>query len=74
MQVSTSTFFRRQTDTMSDLKTESAQLQQKIATGKKLALPSDEPVAFSEVSVLKSRLQCDHPNAGACDPGLNRHE
>jgi flagellar hook-associated protein 3 FlgL len=56
MQVSTSTFFRRQTDTMSDLKTESAQLQQKIATGKKLALPSDEPVAFSEVSVLKSRL------------------
>jgi flagellar hook-associated protein 3 FlgL len=41
---------------MSDLKTESAQLQQQISTGKKLALPSDEPVAFSEVSVLKSRL------------------
>lgn len=56
MQVSTSTFFRRQTETMSDLKTESAELQQQISTGKKIAVPSDEPVSFSEVSVLKSRL------------------
>lgn len=56
MQVSTSTFFRRQTESMAELKTQSAELQQEIATGKNVVVPSDDPVAFSEISVLKSRL------------------
>jgi flagellar hook-associated protein 3 FlgL len=56
MQISTSTFFRRQTETMADLKTESAQLQQQISTGKKISVPSDDALSFSEMSVLKSRL------------------
>ena len=55
MQISTSTFFRQQSENITDLKTQTAQLEERIATGKKVTKPSDDPVAFSAVSILKAR-------------------
>jgi flagellar hook-associated protein 3 FlgL len=56
MQVSTGQFFRRQNENMVDLQTKIANLQNQIATGKKLELPSDDPVAFSDASRYKYQL------------------
>ena len=55
MQISTSTFFRQQSDNIADLKTSTAQLEERIATGKDVTKPSDDPVAFSAISLLKAR-------------------
>ncbi len=55
MQISTSTFFRQQSENITDLKTQTAQLEEKIATGKQVTKPSDDPVAFSAISILKAR-------------------
>ncbi len=55
MQISTTTFFRQQSDNITDLKTQTAQLEEKIATGKQISKPSDDPVAFSAISLLKAR-------------------
>ncbi len=55
MQVSTSTFFRNQTDSLQELKTSISTLQTEIASGKKVTVPSDDPIAFSELSRLKAK-------------------
>jgi len=55
MQISTSTFFRRQGENITDLKTQTAVLEEQIATGKQVTKPSDNPVTFSAISVLKAR-------------------
>ena len=59
MQISTSNFYRQQTDTMQDINTKIAVLQNQISTGKKVAVPSDDSVSFSEIALqkdLSSRL------------------
>lgn len=55
MQISTNTFFRRQGEAISDLKTQSAKLEEEIASGKQVNQPSDDPVSFSAISILKAR-------------------
>jgi flagellar hook-associated protein 3 FlgL len=55
MQISTNTFFRQQSENIVDLKTQAAQLEEKIATGKQVTKPSDDPVSFSAISLLKAR-------------------
>lgn len=60
MQVSTGQYFRRQNENMTELQTKIAELQNKIATGKQLELPSDNPVLFSDAARyqhLFSKLQ-----------------
>ena len=56
MQVSTEQFFRHQNENMVDLQTKISNLQNKIATGKQLELPSDNPVAFSDAARYKHQL------------------
>jgi len=56
MQVSTRQFFNAQNENMVDLKTDIAKVQQQIATGKMLEIPSDSPVAFSDAARLKHQL------------------
>lgn len=56
MQVSTRQFFNAQNENMVDLKTDIAKVQQQIATGKTLEIPSDSPVAFSDAARLKHQL------------------
>jgi flagellar hook-associated protein 3 FlgL len=56
MQVSTSTFFRNQSEQLQTLQTESANLQRKIATGKTIEGPSDDPIAFSDIGRLLNQI------------------
>jgi len=56
MQISTGQFFKSQTENLSDLKTAVAKMQQQIASGKQLEVPSDNPVAFSDAARQKSQL------------------
>lgn len=56
MQVSTGQFFRKQNENLVDLQAKIANLQNKIATGKQLELPSDDPVAFSDAARYKHQL------------------
>lgn len=56
MQISTGQFFKSQTENLMDLKTGVAKLQQQIATGKQMEVPSDNPVAFSDAARLKHQL------------------
>lgn len=56
MQISTGQFFKSQTENLMDLKTGVAKLQQQIATGKQMEIPSDNPVAFSDAARLKHQL------------------
>jgi len=55
MQISTNSYFRQSTDNFQDLKTNAAKLQEQIATGKKITAASDDPVAFSDLALLKAR-------------------
>jgi flagellar hook-associated protein 3 FlgL len=55
MQISTNTFFRQQSENIVDLKTQTASLEEKVATGKQVTKPSDDPVSFSAISILKAR-------------------
>ena len=55
MQISTSAFFRQNTETLQELKTQTIKLQEEIATGKKINIASDDPVAFSDLALLKAR-------------------
>jgi flagellar hook-associated protein 3 FlgL len=55
MQISTNSYFRQSTDNFQDLKTQAAKLQEQIATGKKITSASDDPVAFSDLALLKAR-------------------
>ncbi|NDB66774.1 MAG: flagellar hook-associated protein 3 [Methylocystaceae bacterium] len=59
MQISTSNFYRQQTDTMQEINTKIALLQNQISSGKKVSVPSDDSVSFSEIALqrdLSSRL------------------
>lgn len=56
MQISTGQFFKSQNENLADLKTGVAKLQQQIATGKQMEIPSDNPVAFSDAARLKHQL------------------
>ena len=55
MQISTNSYFRQNTETFQDLKTQAAKLQEQISTGKKINAASDDPVAFSDLALLKAR-------------------
>ncbi len=55
MQISSKQFYRSQLENLSRLQQSSAELQQQIATGKRLAKPSDDPVAFTQASRLENR-------------------
>lgn len=55
MQISTNSYFRQSTDNFQDLKTQAAKLQEQISTGKKISAASDDPVAFSDLALLKAR-------------------
>lgn len=56
MQISTGQFFKSQTENLAELKTNVAKMQQQIATGKQIEVPSDNPVAFSDAARLKHQL------------------
>jgi len=55
MQISTNSYFRQNTENFQDLKTQAAKLQEQISTGKKIHAASDDPVAFSDLALLKAR-------------------
>lgn len=55
MQISTNSYFRQNTENFQDLKTQAAKLQEQISTGKKINAASDDPVAFSDLALLKAR-------------------
>ena len=56
MQISTGQFFKSQTENLMDLKTGVAKLQQQVATGKQIEIPSDNPVAFSDAARQKNQI------------------
>ena len=55
MQVSTRTFFRQQFENVQQLKSDMLETQDQISTGKQISVPSEDPVAFSNLAMLKSR-------------------
>ena len=55
MQVSTRTFFRQQSENVQQLKAEILEKQDQISTGKQLSVPSQDPVSFSNLAMLKAR-------------------
>jgi flagellar hook-associated protein 3 FlgL len=55
MQVSTRTFFRQQSENVQQLKGEILDMQNQISTGKQLSVPSEDPVSFSNLAMLKAR-------------------
>ena len=55
MQISTNAYFRSQTDNIQDLKTQTIKLQEQISTGKQVNIASDDPVAFSDLAMVKAR-------------------
>lgn len=55
MQVSTRTFFRQQSENIQQLKSDMLDMQGQISTGKQLSVPSEDPVAFSNLAMLKAR-------------------
>ena len=55
MQVSTRTFFRQQFENVQQLKSDMLEMQDQISTGKQISVPSEDPVAFSNLAMLKSR-------------------
>lgn len=56
MQVSTSQFFRSQTEQLQTLQSETGELQKKIATGKAVEVASDDPIAFSDIGRMRSQI------------------
>jgi len=55
MQVSTRSFFRQQSENLQDLKGQIVKLQDQVSSGKQLTVPSEDPVAFSSLSMLKAK-------------------
>ncbi len=55
MQISTNSYYRQNTENFQDLKAQAAKLQEQIATGKKITAASDDPVAFSDLALLKAK-------------------
>jgi len=56
MQVSTSQFFRSQTEQLQNLQADTVELQQKIATGKAVELASQDPIAFSDIGRMRGQI------------------
>lgn len=56
MQVSTSTFYRTQSEQLQNLQSDSANLQRTIATGKAIEGPSEDPIAFSDIARMHNQL------------------
>jgi flagellar hook-associated protein 3 FlgL len=56
MQVSTSQFFRSQSEQLQNLQTETVDLQQKIATGKTIEVASQDPIAFSDIGRMRGQI------------------
>jgi len=46
MQVSTRTFFRQQSENVQQLKADIIDMQENVATGKQLSVPSENPCPF----------------------------
>ena len=55
MQVSTRTSFRQQSENVQQLKADIIDMQENVATGKQLSVPSENPVSFSDLAMLKAR-------------------
>ena len=55
MQISTNSYYRQNTENFQDLKAQAAKLQEQISTGKKINAASDDPVAFSDLALLKAK-------------------
>ena len=55
MQISTNSYYRQNTENFQDLKAQAAKLQEQISTGKKITSASDDPVAFSDLALLKAK-------------------
>jgi flagellar hook-associated protein 3 FlgL len=56
MQVSTSQFFRSQSEQLQNLQVETVDLQQKIATGKVIEVASQDPIAFSDIGRMRGQI------------------
>jgi flagellar hook-associated protein 3 FlgL len=56
MQVSTSQFFRSQTEQLQNLQADTIELQQKIATGKAIEVASQDPVSFSDIGRMRGQI------------------
>ena len=56
MQVSTSQFFRSQSEQLQNLQAETVDLQQKIATGKVIEVASQDPIAFSDIGRMRGQI------------------
>ena len=56
MQVTTSQFFRSQSEQLQNLQTETVDLQQKIATGKAIEVASQDPIAFSDIGRMRGQI------------------
>lgn len=56
MQISTSQFFRNQTEQLQNLQAETVDLQQKIATGKAIEVASQDPIAFSDIGRMRGQI------------------
>jgi len=56
MQVSTSQFFRSQSEQLQNLQAETVDLQQKIATGKVIEVASQDPIALSDIGRMRGQI------------------
>jgi flagellar hook-associated protein 3 FlgL len=56
MQVSTSQFFRSQSEQLQNLQEETGALQKKIATGRAIDVASEDPIAFSDIGRLQGQI------------------
>ena len=56
MQVSTSQFFRSQSEQLQNLQEDTGTLQKKIATGRAIDVASEDPIAFSDIGRLQSQI------------------
>jgi len=56
MQVSTSQFFRNQTEQLQNLQGDTIELQQKIGTGKAIEVASQDPVSFSDIGRMRGQI------------------
>lgn len=56
MQVSTSQFFRSQTEQLQNLQADTIDLQRQIATGKAVEVASQDPIAFSDIGRMRGQI------------------
>ena len=56
MQVSTSQFFRSQSEQLQNLQDETGALQKKIATGRAIEVASEDPISFSDIGRMRGQI------------------